>query len=282
MSDYHISPEYCLILKALRETASMREAALRLNTDPAQLTRKIQKLSHEHDVIYKVGNRWALTEAGLRLATWADESIQSQKAILQEKKTIRIAAFTWLAEEMLIPGMTKLMKDIPDTSFVFSLNARDLEGELSSGRADYVITCHPPNDPQIAHKVFNEDPWFIVVPMSWKEKLKGHDVREFLKTRPFIRITTLEPENTLGFSPQLISDVMVDGVIGARSAVANGLGWSCLPGFALQSLLKEKSLLKLPIESETKGKLSLWWVRRRGDHMGHGRQLSKWLKEISA
>lgn len=283
MINFPVPPEYCLIVKALRETSSLREAAVLLDIDPAHLSRKLQKISEEHDFIQKVSNKWTLTEAGNRLAQWVDESIIRQQVLLEEKPVLKIASFTWLAEQMLIPGYKKLNQETNNKfSWRFSIVASDLEQELITGKADYVITCHAPNDPLIAHKVFNPDPWIVVIPASWEKELKkSEDILSYLQTKPYLRLTTLNPEQVLGFTPQVISDFMVDGVIGIRSAVINDLGWSCLPTYSLTEGLKNKQLIKVNLESSTKGQLSIWWLRSRKDSLTQIRSLSKWLKDIS-
>lgn len=285
MRTFPVSPEYCLILKALNETSSLREAAALLETDPAHLTRKLQKLSQEHELVQKIGNKWAVTEEGARLARWVNESITRQEEILEEKATINISSFAWLAEEMLIPHYPRLQAVTENKhSFRFCITTASLEDDLISGRSDFAITCHPPNDPVIAHKVFNPDPWYIVVPASWAKsirKLESNDIQKFLNTRPFVRLTTLNPEKMLGFVPEMISDLMVDGVVAARAAVKNDIGWSCLPGFALTSLLEKNEIVRVPLESSTSGQLSIWWPRSRTDSKILIRKLSAWLTEIS-
>lgn len=186
---------------------------------------------------------------------------------------------------MLIPHIKKLNTITQNKySWKFNIAAPVLEDELISGKADYVITCHPPNDLLIAHKVFNSDPWFIVIPASWEKEfkhLKPQHLQAALNERPFIRLTSLNPDQMLGFTPKVMADIMVDGVIGVRTAVKSGLGWSCVPGFSIISCLKNKELLKLNLESATKGQLSVWWLRSRKDVSTNIRFLSKWLTEIS-
>ncbi len=285
MMKYPVSPEYCLIIKALRETNSLREASILLGTDPGHLSRKLQMISEEHDLIHKIANKWTLTETGFKLAQWVDESIVRQQTLLEEKTIYKISCFTWLGEELLIPGYNRLNEETHNKfSWRFNVVAGDLEQQLISGLADYVITCHAPNDPLIAHKIFSPDPWYIIVPISWEKELKKirpENLIEFLHTKPFVSLTDLNPEQVLGFQPRTISDFLVNGVIGIRSAVINNLGWSCIPSFSLASCLKNKTVMKLPIESATKGHLSIWWLRSRKDSLSQIRPLSKWLKDIS-
>jgi DNA-binding transcriptional LysR family regulator len=285
MNQFLVPPEYCIIIKAIQVSKTLRSASQLLGIDPAQLNRKIQKIATDYSFLQKLGNRWVLTEQGTKLAQWVDESALRQKILLEEKPHLKIASFTWLAEQMLIPHVKKLCRITNDKySWKFNIAAAVLEDELISGKADYVITCHAPNDPLIAHKVFNQDPWFIVIPASWEKEfknIKSDNIQQALNKKPFIRLTTLNPDQMLGFTPQTIADVMMDGVIGVRTAVINNLGWSCLPGFSLISHLKNKDLVKLNLNSTTSGQLSIWWLRSRKDTAANIKSLSKWLIEIS-
>ena len=285
MMNFTIDSEHCLIIKALHESKSLREAANLLDMDPGQLTRKIQNIPAEHNLLQKAGNKWVLTDAGKRLALWVDEAINSQKELLEEKPVFRIACFTWLAEQMLIPGYQKL-KTLSGNKFGWSINvaAGNLEQEIITGRAEFVITCHSPNDPLIAHKKFHPDPWLIVVPESWKKdvsRLKGPEIVQFLHHRPFIRLSSTDPEHVLGFMPKTNSEFLSDGVIGVRTAVANNLGWSCLPSYSLTSYLNNKKIISLDYESATKGDLSVWWLRSRKDTVEHVKMISKWVSELA-
>lgn len=285
MENYLIPPEYCLIINAFIQTNSLREAALMLKIDPAALVRKAQKISGEFGLIEKVGNKWAVTDTGRRIAQWTDESIARQKSILNEKSMVRIASFTWLAEEVLIPHHSKLHEMTGGKfSWSFKTISSDLEKELINNRSDYVITGFAPNDPMIAHKRITVHPWRVIAPTSWKKKLgnlKGSDLLKELQTKPYVRFSLLNPEQTLGFKPLTYSPLMVDGVIGIRTAVARGLGWSCVPAMAINTLLDDGKIITMDLPVSTKDNLSLWWLRSRKDSMKNSQIISKWITEIT-
>ncbi len=286
MKNYPVSPEHCLILKALYETESLREAARLLEMDPAHLTRKLQKMPEGYDLVQKSGNKWILTEAGKRLALWVEEGIARQKELLEQKPVQRIACFTWLAEQLLIPHYQKLNKLTQERyTWSFEITNSDLEHAIITGKSEFVITCHSPNDPLIAHKKFEKDPWVIVVPSTWKKevsKIPFENLVEYLHTKPFVRLATTDPEHILGFSPRKHAEILLDGVMGVRTAVIHGHGWSCLPSYALISAIENNELIKLELESMTKGDLSIWWLRSRKDFSENVRLISKWVAEIAA
>lgn len=285
MMNFPVPAEHCLILKALHETDSLREAARLLDMDPAHLTRKLQKIPEDLNLVRKTGNKWVLTDLGKRLALWVDEGIKGQQLLLEQKPSLRIACYTWLAEQLLIPHFSKL-DQMTYNKFNWSFNvvAANLEQEIISGRAEFVITCHPPNDPLIAHKKFSPDPWLIIVPSSWKRavaKLRDEELIQYLHTKPFLKLSSVDSEHMLGFLPKKNSDLVIDGVIGVRTAVIHDLGWSCLPSYSLTSNLKNSEVLALDLPSATKGDLSIWWLRSRKDFTDHVKIMSKWLSDIS-
>jgi|GEM_PF-1551538 len=281
MSQFLVPPEYCLILKALQETRTLREAATLLSVDPAQLSRKLSQISSEHDFLLKAGNRWVLNEKGRRLVQWVDESAGRQRSLLDERAFLRISSFGWLAEQMLIPNLDRLGR-MTENRFLWKIQiaSSDLDQELISGRTDAVISCHPPHDPLIAHKAIAPDAWYVIAPAAWEKRIKGlkdQALIDFLNEKPFLRLVALNPDQMLGFSPQTDAEASFDSVVGVRTAVASGLGWGCVPSLSIASHLKRNEVIRLPIGSHSQGHLSVWWLRSRKDMQSHSRFFSKWL-----
>lgn len=285
MKTFSIPPEYCLIVNAFNQASTLRAAALLLNTDPAGLVRKVQKISDEYGFLQKVGNRWAVTESGRRVAQWTDEFIISQQKLMDERPRLRIAAFTWLAEEMLIKNFEQLnMLFNSKYAWSYKMIAADLEQELIQSRSDFVITGHAPNDPAVAHRKISTYSWVVIVPYSWKKQvshLENNKLVQFLQTRPFVRHATMNPEQIMGFPIEMTSGLMVDGVIGLRSAVANGIGWSAVPAMSVQTLLKEKKAYRVDLPTNIKDEVSIWWLRARKDSFEHIKPIAKWISEFS-
>jgi DNA-binding transcriptional LysR family regulator len=284
MLKFPIPPEYCLIINAFSQATTLRGAAALLGMDPPALVRKVQKISAEHGYLQKVGQRWAVTEAGRRVAQWTDEFINSQSQLTQEKSQLRIAAFSWLAEEMLIPRFQRLMNLAgEDQAWSIKMTASDLEQELIQSRSDLVIQGHAPKDPAVAYKRILTFPWAVVVPYSWKKnlvQLNDEQRLAFLQKKNFVRLMNLNSEQVLGFKAHAISNLTVDGVIGLRSAVVNEYGWSALPAMSIQSDLKDKKLFKLNIPTLIKDEVSIWWLRARKDMVSPSKMVAKWISEF--
>lgn len=283
--NYPIPTEYCLIVNAFNQATTLRGAAILLNTDPAGLVRKVQKISSEYGFLQKTGNRWTVTESGRRVAQWTDEMLISQKKLLDEKPRLRIAAFTWLAEEMLIKNFRKLEVAFNSKySWSYKMVASNLEQEILQSRSDFVITGHAPNDPTIGHKKITVLPWVVIIPHPWKKDVSGKSKDQliaFLQSKPFIRHATMNPEQVLGFQTDTTSNLIVDGVIGLRSAVINELGWSAVPAMSVQGALREKKVIKLNIQTHIKDEVSIWWLRARKDSASNVGAIVKWISDFS-
>ncbi len=285
MVKFTVPTDYCLIINAFNQADSLRGAAALLGTDPASLVRKVQKISVEFGYLQKQGNRWAVTESGRRIAQWTEETLQSQAEIAQEKSALRISSFSWLAEERLIPEYHRLKKMLkPNQSCTFKITASNQEQELIQGRTDLVVQGHAPTDPSIAYKKISSYDWLVVAPYSWKSKtahLDSSELIEFLHKKHFIRHANLNPEYALGFHPLTNSNLIVDGVIGLRSAVTHEEGWSVLPAMSVHNYLREKKLLNLNIETFIKDEVSVWWIRARKDMSETAKITAKWISEFS-
>lgn len=102
-----------------------------------------------------------------------------------------------------------------------------------------------------------------------------------MNKKPFIRYLNLNPENLLNFSPNTMANITVDGVIGIRSAVVNGEGWSVLPAMSVHRYLKDKKLIRLEIDTHIKDEVSVWWVRSRKDLSESVKLITKWVSEFN-
>lgn len=285
MMKFAIPPEYCLIINAFSQAESLRGAAALLGMDPPALVRKVHKIAAEFGYLQKVGNRWMVTEAGRRIAQWTDEMMLSQAELSEEKSVLRISSFSWLAEEMLIPEFHKLQKLLkPNQHCTFKMNASNQEQELLQSRTDLVVQGHAPNDPSIAYKRISTHNWVVVAPYSWKKRfvqLNSNETIERLQNKPFIRHAQINPELILGFQPTIKSYVTTDSVIGLRSAVYHGEGWSALPAMAATRYLKEDKLVKVNIPTFLKDDVSVWWVRGRKDLTEIAKSTAKWIAQFN-
>ncbi|NUM60463.1 MAG: LysR family transcriptional regulator [Bdellovibrionaceae bacterium] len=279
-----IPPEYGLIVNAFNQASTLRGAAHLLNMDPAALVRKVQTISQEYGYLEKIGRRWTVTDTGKKIAYWTEEMINSQKILAEETPRLRMSAYSWLTEEALIPNFDSL-----DATFKakyrwsFKMGGSDLESDLIHNRTDFVIHGKAPNDPSIAHRRITNYPWVAVAPYSWKNEvsqLSQKQLIHFLNAKCFCRHADLNPITALNYMPDKIHDLIVDGVIGLRSAVVKEMGWSVLPAMSIQSALKEKKIIKLNLPITYSDNVSIWWIRSRKDVSNYAKQIANWIQKI--
>ena len=283
MLSYSISPEDCLLICAFRETSSLREAARVLNCDPSSLVRKVQRISSEHGLIKKVNGRWSVTEKGKAAIRWAEESILSQQTALDERPRVRIATQTWISERIVIPNLNSLTTVTHNKFDWFILTpAKNLDEEIMSGQADLAIACHPPFDPSVALRRVAVEKWIVVVPNPWVNSLQGLsavEIRKELASKTFIRHSEINPYSLLGTELTPGPSIHLDHLVGVRSALLSGLGWSCVPSFLVQRELDSgnlKAIKSIPVHYE--GSLFVWWLRERRDIQSLAKKTCSWME----
>lgn len=285
MNTYLIPPNDCLLILAFKRNATIRDAAQALGCDAGGLLRKVHRIAREHGVLEKTGGHWQLTPKGTTLISWVEETIQSQQRLLQSSSTVRIATTMWLSEQIIIPSLGKLKRELKqESNFLITTPVKSLENEMILGQTDFVIACHPPHDPLIAHKKIIKEEYRVIVPGSWNKDIKNKSessILEFLASRPYIRHNYLNPDVFLDYfiNRKIDHEITVDHLIGVRSAVINGLGWSCVPAL----LVKEESqsnlrLIKLKNEIPSESHLCLWWRRDNRDSKRIVETMAQWLK----
>ncbi len=286
MEGFQVPPEYCLIVRAIGQTSSLREAATRLSCDPTLLVRKVRTIAEDHGLLQKLHGKWTPTERGQRAAQWAEEGLTSQRAWLDAKSRLRIATTMWMAEQVLIPSLAELREQSREgVSYSFNTTSPSLERSLLDGKADYVVSCHPPTDPALAHRRVGAENWVVIVPTAWEKAFSGASPKETierLNARPFVRHADINPEVRLGFAPALTEDTLMDSLIGVRSAVEAKLGWGCVPELLVRSALRDKKLARVGLSLPSQGCVSVWWLRARRETTRHAKEICKWLEAVCA
>lgn len=281
MKNFTVSPFDCLILKAFKDSRSLREAAQLLGCDPAGLARKAQSISSRDGLLQKVNNRWQVTKRGMDLVAWVESSMQHQEKVLSAKDGVRIGTTMWFAEEIIVPHLARLIA-LFEEKLTVSVTAPqgDFEMALIEGSVDYVIVCHPPESPEIEHRKIAEEKWVVIAPKSWRFKEKN--ILEALKKRPFIRHSSINLDLFLPDASTLIeSGIVIDHMIGIRSAVREGLGWSIVPKILVDRAHKDHTLEILSEVPIPDRKICLWWLRNRYDIKRQSTKIGSWLKDAT-
>lgn len=283
MDKFLISPEDGLILIAIKQSPSLREASRQLSCDPAGLLRKVQRLAEDHQLIIKRNGRWGLTPSGELLADWTRQSILSQKKLLNSSSVLRMASTMWFAEQALIPRYKTLKKILPDLQQIHfkTSSGKDLEHFLLQGDADVVTACHAPENPLIAHKVVSSELWVAAFSPDVVSSSKKVTQLKQLFDVPYLRHMDLNPEIlAAGVYEELnISNLAFDNLIGLRAALREGLGWSFVPSILIHEDLKSGRLMGLDHPNATHQKVCIWWLRNNQFAKEKISKLSQWLNQ---
>lgn len=285
MKTFLVSSDDCLILKAFKDTSSLREAAAKLKCDPAGLARRVQLISSQHGFLQKVNNRWQLTSKGLELVAWTEASLQSQARLLQQEAKFRLATTMWFSEEVLLPYFLEFKKNLnPQSQFLLTVPQKSFELSLQDGSVDCVIACHPPETPDIEHKQVMAEKWAVVIPKSWQKnfKLRKDQIIRELARHPFIRHSDIN-EDLLAPQIQIETEsgLVIDHLIGVRAAVVQGLGWSIVPRLLVARSIDSQELIELPIELNVKDrKVCVWWLRNRMDVRLEANKIAQWIRLV--
>ncbi len=277
MNNFSIDPNDCLILKAFKESQSLRDAAQLLNCDPAGLARKARRIADDHGLLQKINNKWHVTSKGLDLVAWTESAIQSQNRFMSQKGSFRIASTMWFAEEILAPNLRPLIESLGEEASVsISFPRKNFELSLLDGSFDYVVVCHPPESPEIAHKKIAKEKWVLVAPPSWR-KVRSLDE---LKSRPFIRHSDINLDLFIpGLNNLTESGIRINHLVGIRSAVSAGLGWSLVPQILVERQLQNGALKEVPCKLTINDRnICLWWLRSRYEARKHSATFASWLK----
>lgn len=280
MEKYPISPEDCLILLAVKESTSLREAARTLNCDPAGLLRKVQRLSKDYGLLQKIHGRWALTSQALPLVVWTQESILSQKKALRGERTLRIASTTWFAERVLIPHLNSFTKSGDRTTFQFLVPDKNFEQTLMEGDCDFVVVCHPPENPAIGYKQILKEPWSVVVAPKLLSQKRGTLLLQDLHKIPFVRHKDVNPMALFpeDLNLEMSASLTIDNLVGIRSAVIHGLGWSFVPTALVGEELAKGELKQIGDRYELDRKICLWWLRGSFEGQKNLRTITSWVR----
>lgn len=287
MTRFEIPPEDCLVALEFRDSATLREVATRLSCDPSALVRKVQRIANEHGLLEKIKGRWVLTAKGHLLNRWTEDSLMSQKKLLDSKPQMRIGTTMWLSEQVIVPYYSLLHKTTEDHyNWVVLTPSRSFETELVEGTCDYIITCGAPVDPLIAYKRILPEEWVLIAPKSWQKDFKKTDDDETIEKlleKPFVRHYDMNPQDFLNLPEQIQNiSITVDNMIGIRSAVTKGYGWSVVPRLSVLNELENQEVIEIPygkLKNLKQSHLSLWWLRSRKEPHQLVGKIQQWLLE---
>jgi len=264
MDRYTIPPDDCLVLLAVKEASSLREAARRLGCDPAGLLRKVQRLAKDHGLLQKVRGKWSLTASAQPLVTWTQESILGQRRAILGQEVIRLASTAWFAERILIPELRTASTLFPGKlAMRLSTPGQGFESALLEGDCDFVVACHPPENPSIAHKQIQPEAWSVIAPLGMLAGRKRAVSLGDLRNANFILHSEVNPNALIPVDLpfEIQSSLSFDNLVGIRAAVRNELGWSFVPTALVAEELVSGEIIQVGERYELDRKICLWWLR---------------------
>ncbi len=280
---FAISSDDCAIVNAIYKEGSLRRAAIALNLDVAGVSRKVQRISEQHQVLVKINGKWSVTDRGANLVRWMHKSIKEQERALELKQTIKIASTSWLAEQIIFSNLQEFLNKSLNTNRVSILTPlKSFELSLLEREVDFVISCHPPNNPVVAHKKIGLEKWITIVPYKWKHDINTtSNLRDYLYSRALIRHISINYNIVYPNNDDLIgeNEITVNQLHSVRSAISNGVGWGCCPKLLVTEQLRLKKVLEINLPVRLNNNLSIWWLRERKDIKKNMVEIFNWIKD---
>ncbi len=274
---FELSSTECEIVYQFERTQSLEELAIKLGKDISVVSRNIKAIAEKSSVFEKRNGRWSLTDKGLALNKWTEESIYSQRLVLNQQKSITVAATREFASRILLPKINDLTNESEATVSIVSSD-NGIERLLLSGQADFGFDCGRPTDPLIAHKTVARESFALVASKEFikknkikhKSDLKDSDYLHFTRSALYILGNDEGAKRSFG----TFSDIST-----LREACKLGYGWSILPYYTVVSELKEGSLKIIPGHKSQAMMFGVWWVRERKSISPWVEKALTWLSE---
>jgi DNA-binding transcriptional LysR family regulator len=274
---FELSSNECEIIYQFERSQSLEELALLLGRDISVISRNIKSIAEKSDVFEKRNGRWMLTEKGFALNKWTEESIYSQRMVLQQQKSLTIASTREFASRILMPKILELTGDSNTTVSIISSD-NGVEKLLLTGQADFGFDCGRPTDPMLAYKNVAKESFALVASKQYikdhkikhKKDLKEADYLHFTRSSLYILGDEAGAKRSFG----TFSDIST-----LREACKLGHGWAVLPYYAVVSELKEGSLKIIPGHKSNHMHFGVWWVRERKSVAPWVEKAMTWLSE---
>lgn len=281
MNIFPLETDEALLLLEYEKSESITQVAKTLKRDPSVISRSLKKLADKLPVLEKKQNRWIVTEVGKKFNAWTTEAVLSQKNILNQRVTLRIASTREFANRYLIGSISELFPSDKYHVHIITFDSNS-EALLLNGQVDFVFDCGKPYDPQIAFKRSAQENMSLVVSPRFKKenKIKVADDLLHLAHIHYSR-------NNLAKLYSMTKDkvnmaISLNDIALVRTAVLASSGWAMLPTYTIKKELQDKSLVEVKQTKNwnlTSYKFGIWWNRDKTYLKGHVDKLSNWLSE---
>ena len=256
---------YLNTFKAILETGSFQNAALRLSCTQSTVTFQIQQLEQELSVklFERIGRRMVITQAGRDILPFADTILLAAqqladygKEINQITGTLKISMPETLITYKMQPVLSEFRRQAPGVRLsVQALDCYSVRRQIISGADDlgihYDIGGY--SDSFIVEEL-SSFPLVLIASPSLDEKLSDFTAAKQQKdicliTNDRERIFQMKLESYLKEKNIVLDGVMELGSTEAvKRSTASNLGIACLPEYAAEAELADGTLKELKTE----------------------------------
>lgn len=253
MSKFIYQTDECELLLALEEHKVLSEMAYVLKRDSSVISRRLNQLAKNHQLIEKKNGHWHLTTKGMALVRWTRQAINTQALIDdQSSHKVRIATTREFASRVLIPGLSKINFKKVDIELLTSDGQS--EDFLLNGRCDVAIDCGTPFHPDIRFKKVVKEQMVLISSKGYAKKNKQSPFQDYLH---FERTNLLELQSRL--NQKLNPKIVFNDLSSLRSAIEAGLGFGYLPLYVIKDQINLFHLY--PLKSSDQLMFGVWWKK---------------------
>ena len=256
-----LSLDDCEFLQQLEVAGSVTGICEKLKLDKGFVSRKISRISALAPVLERVGGKWRLTSKGSEVVNWYRASSESQRAILHGRTELKIGTTQVISERKLANRLDQIRENtgFKNVSVITAID--DVEKALLGRRMDCAWVCKVPLSPEIRYKKIFTSPLVVCLPSQWKKK--PDSIQDLVQNFPYVSHTSINIRELLRMDEAVPHPVaQFDHLSGVRQATVQGLGWSILPLYSVESEIEE-SRLSMFHTLDRFEEFKLWWVPSR-------------------
>jgi DNA-binding transcriptional LysR family regulator len=277
LPQFVLSSEDCEILLALDVAGSVAAAAKVAGKSPSVLSRQLQRIDGVVPVLEKRRGQWCLSTTGRELVNWARSASTSQRRILAQRRSLRMASTREFAARILAGRLDDFLDSAERVTCSLAVHEAGVEEALLAGRADLGFDCSAPSDPTIRFRRVRREPFAVVAAPGF---LKKHKVR---RASDLLPLPSLEYERApsarllaLAAPPENVFASFND-IACVREACVAALGWAVLPAYAVRREIDARSLRAVEGWTIRDEAFGVYWLAARRDVEPWVRRAVEWL-----
>lgn len=276
---FPLTSDDCELLLEFENSGSIEKTAYAVFKDASGVSRQFAKIMEKYPALEKRAGRWVLTEIGKRLNSCTRDAIQIQQQLMSMQPVLRIGTNREFAARVMGPNFIQLAKLFPRTQIMLLALEHGTEEALLAGKIDIGIDCDRPLDPDIAYKLYIDEPIVAVCTKEFRKKYENEIASHHLYRTPHLLCERLYPDKIFSEKDNDLNVVaMFNDIATARAACLTGYGWSLLPRYAVRREIDKGRLVVISEKTLGKSKYGVWWLRSRTSQKDAVQILSGWLK----